>query len=133
MSALSAEQLQHLIGLLDERYTREMREISSVAARSRDERRQEALAGDAIELLDAALAELALATDYAVVRQDVQDVRDVIGARRRIAAGNYGSCTDCGADIGYERLKAYPTARRCIACQRVYEERKAAREGRPAR
>ncbi len=38
-----------------------------------------------------------------------------------MADGRYGVCVDCGAEIGYEPLLAYPTAKRCIACQRQHE------------
>lgn len=124
MPYLTPEQIQHLSRLMDERWTREIAEINAVAQRSRDERRQEAIAGRAADRLDEALAEIALSTDYAIVRQDVEDVRDIVAARKRLAAGSYGTCTDCGQEIGYERLQAYPTAKRCIRCQREHESKK---------
>lgn len=124
MSYLTPEQIQHLSRLMDERWTREIAEINAVAKRSRDERRQEAIAGRAADRLDEALMEIALSTDYAIVKQDVEDVRDIVAARKRLAAGSYGMCTDCGQEIGYERLQAYPTAKRCIRCQREHESKK---------
>lgn len=43
---------------------------------------------------------------------------DEIGAaRERIAAGTYKLCVDCGEPIGAGRLRAQPTARRCVDCQ----------------
>ncbi len=130
MAKLSAEQIQHLHGMMAERFDREIKEINSVLSRSRNDRQQETLAGKPADQLDAALAEVALAADFAVVRQDVQDVRDILAAQQRIASGSYGSCVDCGVDIGYERLKAYPTAKRCIGCQVEHEQQKTQREGR---
>lgn len=129
MHRLSDEQIRYLGETMDERFEREMEEIAAVAARARDERAQEQLAGRPADRLDAALAEMALAADYAVIRQDVQDVRDIIAARRRLASGEYGVCSVCGKDIGYRRLQAYPTAKRCIDCQRLYERQKAVRDG----
>lgn len=41
----------------------------------------------------------------------------VDGALARLAAGSYGLCVDCGAEIQLERLIALPQAARCIACQ----------------
>ena len=38
-------------------------------------------------------------------------------ALARLAAGSYGLCVDCGAEIPLERLIALPQAARCIACQ----------------
>lgn len=124
MPYLTPEQIQHLSRLMDERWAREIAEINAVAKRSRDERRQEAIAGRAADRLDEALMEIALSTDYAIVKQDVEDVRDIVAARKRLAAGSYGTCTDCGQEIGYERLQAYPTAKRCIRCQREHESKK---------
>lgn len=132
MDRLTSGQLQHLGALMDARHARELAEINAIAARSRDERRQQALVGPGADRLDAALAEMALASEYAVIRQDIQDVRDIIAARRRMAAGEYGTCSDCGEEIGYPRLLAYPTARRCIHCQRLHEQRQAAAGARRA-
>lgn len=124
MSDLTHDQIDQLSRMMDERWARELEEIRAVAARSRDERRQEAIAGRAADRIDEALAEVALSSDYAIVRQDVEDVRDILAARKRIAAGTYGTCSDCGGAIGYERLLAYPTAKRCIQCQCDYERKK---------
>lgn len=129
MARLTTAQIRHLIAMMDERFAREMDEINAVAARSHDERSQELLAGRPADHLDAALADVTLAADYAVVRQDVEDVRDILAARRRLAAGRYGVCVDCDEDIGYARLRAYPTAKRCIDCQRAHEDQTAARLG----
>jgi len=132
MTMLTQQQIENLSRVMDERWTREMNEIRAVAERSRDDRRQEALSGRAADQLDAALIEISQSADYAIVRQNVQDVRDIEAARRRIAARTYGICTDCDGEIGYERLQAYPTAKRCIGCQREHEQKRAAREGRGA-
>jgi len=53
-------------------------------------------------------------------------LRDIKAARERLSAGTYGICTDCGEPITYERLLAYPTAKRCIHCQRLREQEIAA-------
>lgn len=126
MSELTAEQMRHLSELMDQRYAREMEQIAGIAARSQEERGQQLEAGRPAEQVDAILAELARATDFAMLRQDLQDARDIIAARRRIAAGSYGDCIDCDEPIAYARLEAYPTAKRCISCQSKHEERKAA-------
>jgi DnaK suppressor protein len=39
----------------------------------------------------------------------------------RIATGQYGVCIDCETNIPFERLNAYPTAKRCLTCQQHYE------------
>ena len=39
----------------------------------------------------------------------------------RLARETYGSCGNCGEQIGLERLKAVPWARYCIECQESEE------------
>jgi RNA polymerase-binding transcription factor DksA len=47
----------------------------------------------------------------------------------RIAAGEYGICTDCQASIDAGRLGAYPTAKRCYRCHVSYEHNHAKDSG----
>lgn len=121
MATLTPQQMKHLSELMDIRFAREIEEIRAVRARTRDERD----AGLPADWIDAALVDATLAADDAVINQDIEDARDIKAARERLSAGTYGICTDCGESIAYERLLAYPTAKRCIHCQRVYEQGKA--------
>jgi RNA polymerase-binding transcription factor DksA len=132
MAALSSDQIEALRRMMDERWDRELHEIRSVTERSIDDRLQQALAGRAADRLDEALAEIWQRSDHAIIRQNIQDMRDIEAARGRIAAGTYGVCTECGREIGADRLRAYPTAKRCIGCQRGHERRRASQEGRVA-
>jgi len=63
-----------------------------------------------------ALADLLVDIELASVDRHVQEIRDIDAALMRIAEGSYGKCCDCQDPIIIERLEAYPTARRCIAC-----------------
>ncbi len=127
MPGLDQKQIEHLEAMMNERWAREFREIRSLFS-GQDEERQEVTLGASVdEASDEALLARLATVDDPLIRQNLQDVRDIIGARQRIAAGNYGECIDCGADIAYERLLAYPTAKRCIDCQREHEKRKAGR------
>jgi DnaK suppressor protein len=62
---------------------------------------------------DEAVADTLVDTDNALIGLHLQEVNDINAALDRI---------DCGNDIGYERLSAYPTAKRCISCQRLHEK-----------
>lgn len=73
-----------------------------------------------------ALADLNLA----ITDRHVREIRDIEAARLRVAEGSFGKCVDCGIDIGFERLRAYPTAKRCFTCQRQHEKTYA-HEGNP--
>lgn len=44
-------------------------------------------------------------------------------ALQMIDLGTYGICIDCEQPISEKRLKLFPNATRCIACQEQYEER----------
>ncbi|MBS0432976.1 MAG: TraR/DksA C4-type zinc finger protein [Proteobacteria bacterium] len=108
---------------MDERYARERSEIAIVTQRVREQLDE----GVPADWTDAALVESALASDNAVINQDTADMRDIRAARERLSAGTYGICTDCGEAIAYQRLLAYPTAKRCIHCQHLHEQGRAVR------
>ena len=40
----------------------------------------------------------------------------VHAALARIEAGSYGTCTECGADVPFERLLIFPEAPTCSGC-----------------
>jgi len=42
-------------------------------------------------------------------------------ALRRLEAGSYGQCVDCGDLVPEGRLEARPDASRCVACQAKYD------------
>lgn len=52
------------------------------------------------------------------------EIRGIDEALERLREGRYGYCTDCGGPIPLKRLRAIPTARRCLDCQ-ANAERKA--------
>jgi DnaK suppressor protein len=43
-------------------------------------------------------------------------------ALRKIEAGEYGACMNCGEEIGLRRLKARPVAELCIDCKSEEEK-----------
>lgn len=83
-----------------------------------------------IEGGDYANADLLATVDIAEVQRDVAELREVNAARTRLAAGLYGVCADCGADIALQRLEARPTAIRCTDCQARAEARSGATHAR---
>jgi DnaK suppressor protein len=42
---------------------------------------------------------------------------EIEGALKRLDAGSYGTCDECGDDIGLARLMASPAATLCVHCQ----------------
>jgi len=49
------------------------------------------------------------------------ELADINAALHRINEQDYGFCIACGIDIPVERLRAYPTAKRCRPCQERHE------------
>ena len=58
----------------------------------------------------------------AELARDSEELRAIEAAWRRLNDGTSGLCTDCGAEIGFERLHAEPEAARCIDCQAQHEQ-----------
>jgi len=46
---------------------------------------------------------------------------EIDAALERLRAGTFGLCETCRGDIPIERLRAIPTARRCLTCQGAQE------------
>ena len=59
--------------------------------------------------------------DYTLEATDGRLLADIDAALRRIEAGTYGICVNCGAQIAPERLEAVPWATLCIECKRKEE------------
>jgi DnaK suppressor protein len=53
--------------------------------------------------------------------RDQTEFHEIEAALERLRAGTFGRCEGCQGDIPIERLRAVPTARRCLACQRAQE------------
>lgn len=49
--------------------------------------------------------------------------RKIKKSLRKIEAGEYGYCDECGGEIGIDRLHARPTADLCISCKTIAEQR----------
>ncbi len=71
---------------------------------------------------DEAVADTIVDTDNAVIGLHLQKAIDLNAALDRIQSGVYGVCIDCGDSISFERISAYPTAKRCIRCQHLREK-----------
>jgi RNA polymerase-binding transcription factor DksA len=87
-----------------------------------DAERFATIAGQVHETQDLVLAELLSEVNHADIVRDVEEIRDIEGALRRIAAGTWGTCITCRTRIPAARLAAYPTAKRCRPCQQQHEQ-----------
>jgi DnaK suppressor protein len=118
---LNRRETIELTRMIEERREALAREIRREVARARNEPFTE-VAGPVHDRADEALADLVADLDNAEVTRDLTELRELEGARVRIADGSYGVCADCGADIPVARLRAQPAALRCVACQARHEK-----------
>ncbi|MCC6534244.1 MAG: TraR/DksA family transcriptional regulator [Burkholderiales bacterium] len=118
---LTDSERDELRAVIDARRDELAGEIRTGLARSRDDS-FDSIAGEAPDSGDQALASLVADTDNAETNRDLRELRELDAALQRMADGSYGSCADCADDIPVERLRAYPGAARCIACQSVHEK-----------
>jgi DnaK suppressor protein len=118
---LTKQQRETLAKTLQER-DRELRaEIRAQLLQSGEESHKD-LAGLVADPGDESVANMLTDINIAAVARDVREIREIEAAQQRIADGTYGVCVDCGGEIGYARLQAYPTAQRCVVCQEKREK-----------
>jgi DnaK suppressor protein len=65
--------------------------------------------------------------DMALADRDTVSVGEVSAALARLQRGEYGTCTDCGSEIPFDRLRVEPWALRCVPCQGRHESALTAR------
>jgi RNA polymerase-binding transcription factor DksA len=118
--ALTAKQNEELRGRVQKRRAELLAELREDAARTRDAPYSEH-AGLAPDTGDESVATLIADLEQADVTRDLDELRAVEAAWQRMKDGSYGTCVDCGGDVGYERLKANPAAARDIQCQERHE------------
>ncbi len=121
MSHLSEEQLAELKQTLEVQRSQLRQDIRDELLRT-DEEQYGELAGQVHDTGDESVADLLADINTAVISQSIKALREVEAAQERMREGYYGRCEDCEVEIPFERLKAYPAARRCIQDQERYEK-----------
>jgi DnaK suppressor protein len=119
--ALTPRQTEELKERIGQRSRALVAELRDDVRKTRAERYGE-VAGEVPDHGDESVAALIADLDQADLSRDVDELRGLEAARERIAKGDYGVCVECGRDIGFERLRAAPSAIRCIACQTLHEK-----------
>ncbi|MFK2822929.1 RNA polymerase-binding protein DksA [Arcobacter sp. YIC-80] len=60
-------------------------------------------------------------TEGAIANHQIDELKQIEDALKRIKTGEYGKCDMCSVVIPIGRLKAKPFARYCTECREVYE------------
>lgn len=121
MPDLSREQLDRIRGALDAR-RRELLDDVRVQLEDTGNQRYEEIIGRApADAGDASQSDELADLNLSMLDRHVSELRAIEGAEARMNDGTYGTCEQCGGDIAYERLLAFPTAIRCVRCQAQWD------------
>jgi len=119
--ALSQAQLGRLTRQLGKRYESLLAEVRDEVEKTEDQRYIELIGQVPADIGDQSVGDALADLNLAIIDRHVQELRDIEAAKARIKERRFGTCIDCGGEIGYERLLAYPTAKRCLSCQQQRE------------
>ncbi len=131
MAALKQSQLEQLVMNLKKNYQALLIEVRDELEHSGDQHRIDLLNSEPGDSGDESMANALADINVAQLDRHIREMRDIEAALQRVSDKEFGACIDCGNDIAFERLQAYPTAKRCIACQEKHEKRYA-QEGHPS-
>lgn len=120
--ALTQTQHAKLERKLDHQYKALLEEVRDALEQSENQQYVELIDRAPADSADQAAGDLLADLNLAIIDRHVREIRDIDATRVRIAEGSFGTCIDCSGEIGFERLLAYPTAKRCYVCQRQHEK-----------
>jgi len=117
---LDAAQLAELKTAIRDR-AGELREEIRQTLRRSDSEQYAQIANEVRDLEDESFADLIVDVNLAEIDRDLDELRSMEAAQRRMAEGGYGQCEECGRAIEFHRLQATPSATRCFDCQTTFE------------
>lgn len=74
------------------------------------------------DLADKAASTYSKELNFSLSDADRIMLQQIEEALERIAAGEYGTCTNCGTSISEKRMQAIPWTPFCIDCQELQEQ-----------
>lgn len=127
---MTKTQLSKLERKLDQQYAALLEEVRDALEKSENQQYVELIDRAPADSGDQATGDALADLNLAIIDRHVRTMRDIEATKVRMADGSFETCIDCRADIGFERLLAYPMAKRCFVCQRQHEKTYA-HEGNP--
>jgi RNA polymerase-binding transcription factor DksA len=110
MTNFTEDQLAQLKAALQKRYLELQEEV----------RRELGVANGGRDIYD--VSNIPDDIDTALVDRQINEMRELEVSQKHLMELEIGDCIDCGDEIGFERLLVYPSAQRCIVCQKKYEK-----------
>jgi RNA polymerase-binding protein DksA len=120
--ALTHTQVSKLESKLEKMHESLLEQVRDALEKSENQQYVELIDRAPADSGDQAIGDALADLNLAIIDRHVQEIRDIETATMRIKGGGFGICTDCGGDIDFERLRVYPTAKRCYVCQRQHEK-----------
>ena len=120
--ALTQTQLSKLEKLLDDRHESLLEEVRDELEKSENQQYVELIGRTPADSGDESVGDMLADVNLGIIDRHIEEIRDIEAAKVRIKERSFGSCIACGQDIAFERLLAYLTAKRCIACQQQHEK-----------
>ena len=121
MAPLPPSQIDQLVAQLKADYQVLLSEVRDELQNAGEQHRIDLLNNEPGDSGDESMASALADFNLTIVDRQVQRLRDIEVAFQRIKNGEYGLCIDCGDAVPFNRLQAYPTAKRCIVCQQKRE------------
>lgn len=120
--SITRTQSQALMQLIEARAADLKEKIRSTLPKPADETTLErtGLAQDEVDVATAAAEDQ---LNHTMHERYLQELRQAEAARERAASGLLDCCSECGGEIGYDRLRAQPSAVRCVECQSRHERK----------
>jgi DnaK suppressor protein len=117
MEHLSKEQIEFLKNLLLQRKREVLQRLKTFHESESSKVSTEV--GDEIDHAD---WEMERFNQFRLRERETLYLKKVEYALKKIEAGTYGICENCGRPISFERLKARPVAIYCIECKKILEQ-----------
>lgn len=122
---LKQSQLKLLEKALDHQYAELLEEVREELKHTGDGEYVELLGRGGTDAGEEAVRDLLWGLNATLYDRHIREISEIEDTRTRMREGEYGDCVDCGEEIVFERLRARPTASRCIYCQREHERTRA--------
>lgn len=120
--AFTPIQLSKLERALGARYESLLEEVRDELEDTENQQYVELIGRTPADAGDESVGDMLADLNLGIIDRHIQEIRDIEAAKARVQDGSFGTCIDCRADIGFERLLAYPAAKRCFACQQLHEK-----------
>ncbi|GIW87265.1 MAG: hypothetical protein KatS3mg108_1589 [Isosphaeraceae bacterium] len=106
---------------LQARLRGDVRQMSDEALRANGSDRNGNLSNLPLHMADVGTDNFEQEFTIGLIESEEETLEEIGAALRRLDAGTYGICEDCGQPIARPRLQALPYTRYCIECARKRE------------